>query len=309
MDQRRIIFVVGPTGVGKTEISFHLARRLNAQIISGDAMQVYKEVSIVSGKPPEAILKKIPHHLIGIVSITEEFDVMNFHQRAKAVLQRVLTQNQIPIVVGGSGLYVQVLLDGLFMGVPQDIRLRGQLEAVAEEQGNDFLFGQLTQWDPTSAQRIHPHDRKRMIRALEVFLKTRRPISVWQAKREGLWGKFDIHIFGLNKERDKLYQAIDQRVEGMVQHGAVGEIERLKDAPWSRTARKIIGVEEIFGFLKREYPLEKAKDLMKFHTHQYAKRQLTWFRREKRLHWIMIGSREASEAVASRITERLTRNE
>ncbi len=307
MDFKRIVFLLGPTAVGKTGVSFHLARGLNAEIISCDSMQVYKEISIASGKPPEEILRKVPHHLVGVVSIQQEFDVMTFQQMALAAIKKIHAENKIPLVVGGSGLYVQVLLDGLFAGVPQDSQLRGKLDWLARKRGNEFLFAQLQAWDPHSAQKIHPHDRKRIIRALEVYLTTREPMSRWQKRRQGLWGSFDISLFALNRERPQLYQSINDRVEQMFHKGVVNEIKRFQKVPWSRTAQAIIGVREIRGFLEGKHTLQKAKELMRLHTRRYAKRQMTWFRKEKRLCWITIELQETPQQVASRIMERLSR--
>ncbi len=305
MDIPKIIFVVGPTAVGKTEVGFLLAQKLNAEIISCDAMQVYKEISIVNNKPPARMLAQVRHHLIDLVSVTEEFDVMTFNQKANNAIKAIHTQKKILVIIGGSGLYMNVLLDGLFEGVAKDLSLRKELAAMAEERGNEVLFKRLTQLDPPAAQKIHPHDSKRIIRALEVVMLTGQPISQLQKKREGIWGKFDIKLFALNKNRPDLYHAIDRRVDAMFDQGLIEEISNLKDREWSLTAQRIIGVSEIFGFLQNKYSLEESKELMKRHTRQYAKRQLTWFRKEKRLEWIMIGANDTIEQIMQMIMKRI----
>lgn len=287
----KIIFIVGPTAVGKSEVAFALAQEIKGEIISCDAMQVYKEIHIASNKPPSVMLKKITHHLINLISIEEEFDVAEFNRRAQEVIQEIHARKHIPIIVGGSGLYMQILLDGIFEGkAKKNDGLREELKRKAQEKGVPFLYAILKKKDPQAALKIHPNDLRRITRALEVLALENKPISALQKKREGLWGKYQIYLFGLNRDREELYRQIDTRVEKMFEEGLVEEIKNLSHLKWSPTADRLIGVREVQGYLNGEYDLERAKYLMKLNTRHSAKRQLTWFRKEKRIQWLMLDS-------------------
>ncbi len=294
----KIIFIVGPTAVGKSEIAFALAQEIKGEIISCDAMQVYKEINIASNKPPRFMLEKIRHHLISLISIEEEFDVAEFNRRAREAIKEIHVRGHIPIIVGGSGMYMQILLDGIFEGkARKNEGLREELKRKAQEKGVLFLYDVLKKKDPQAALKIHPNDLRRIMRALEVLALENKPISELQKKREGLWGKYQIHLFGLNRDREELYRQIDARVEKMFEEGLVEEIKNLSHLKWSPTADRIIGVREVQGYLKGEHDLERAKYLMKLNTRHLAKRQLTWFRKEKRIRWFALNSRESVEEI------------
>jgi tRNA dimethylallyltransferase len=239
--------------------------------------------------------------LVDILSIEEEFDVAKYNTLALAAISDIHQNGRVPVVAGGSGMYMQVLLDGIFEGSVKNESLRADLKKQARQYGNEFLYNKLKEADPQAAQKIHPNDLRRVIRALEISTTENIPISEMHKRRSGLWGKYDITLVGLNCERAQLYEKINARVEKMVEAGLVAEIEKLRGANWSLTARKIIGVEEILGFLNREYTLEQAKELMKLNTRRLAKRQLTWFRKETRLQWLAVGLEESPEEIAGRI--------
>ncbi len=302
---KKIIFIVGPTAAGKTEVACFLAKAINGEIISCDAMQVYREVSIANNKPPKAAFQSIPHHLIGVVSIAEDFDVAIFRKKALATIAAIQRKKKIPIIVGGSGLYMKVLLDGIFEGKRKNARLRARLEKEAETKGSTFLHERLQKLDPEAAKKIHPNDMRRIIRALEVCLTTKNPISRLQKNRQGLWGKFDVRIFALNRDRPKLYEMINQRVDKMFLRGIIGEIEGLLKKKWSKTAQSIIGVREVTDYLQGSHNLEQTKYLMKLKTRRYAKRQLTWFRREKRLSWLTIGENDTPKTIVEEIMRKV----
>jgi tRNA dimethylallyltransferase len=301
MDSNTIIFIVGPTAVGKTEVAVLLAERMRGEIISCDSMQVYREINIASNKPPKELLERVPHHMIGTISIAEEFDVAAFNRDALSKIDDIRRCNRVPVICGGSGLYMSVLLDGIFEEAACDAAVREALAQEADEKGEAFLYSKLKEADPPAAARIHPHDRRRIIRALEVFNVSKAPISQLQKKRRGLWGQHDIKIIALDRERAELYARIDERVESMFKEGLSDEIRALAKRRWSRTAEKIIGVRELKGYFSGEYDLERAKSLIKLNTRRYAKRQLTWFRRDKRLCWIMIPDGEGPLKTATRI--------
>jgi len=299
-----LIFIVGPTAVGKSEAGLCLAQRLNAEIVCCDAMQVYREIAIANDKPIYQTRSLVPHHLVDILSVTEDFNVARYRELAVPAIQDVQARGKTPLIVGGSGMYMSVLLDGIFEGIAGE-DLREELYRQRTVQGSAALHERLKTLDPQAAAKIHPNDPQRIIRALEVALSTGQPISSLQQKREGLWGKMPIKIFALNRPREELYQRVEARVDGMFAKGLLEEIKSVSALPLSRTARKIIGIPEIMGYLKREYDLERAKYLMKLNTRHYVKRQLTWFRRDKRLTWIDITPGQSSAQVADIITQAL----
>ena len=282
----RIIFVAGPTAIGKTQFALDLAKEITGEIISCDSMQVYREIRVASNKPSAEVLKEIPHHLINVVSIEEEFDAARFNRLALKAIEDIHRRERTPLVVGGTGLYMQILLDGIFESKPKNESLREELKEKAKEKGISFLYDILKIEDPAAAQKIHPNDLRRIIRALEVTRTEKRPFSELQKNRQGLWGKYDIQIFGLNRPRQELYERIEARVEQMFENGLVEEIKSLENRNWSKTAQSIIGVREVLGYLKKEYDLKRAKELMKLNTRHLAKKQLTWFRKDQRIEWI-----------------------
>lgn len=279
-----IVFIVGATATGKTEVAYNLAKKLNAQIISADSMLFYKEASIVTSKPPEYMLKEIKHHFVGNISIEDSYSVFDYFTKASKLVEDLFEKGIAQIICGGSGLYIKALLDGIFKGVGEDAVLRKELEEQAQKFGKDHLFEELKKVDPVTAEKAK--DLRRIIRALEVYRLTGVPLSQKKKEADGLWGKMPIKIFGLNFKREKLYERINERVEAMFEAGAVKEVEELLKLNLSNTASKIIGIKEISGFLRGEYNIEEAKELMKKNTRNFAKRQLTWFRADKRIEWI-----------------------
>ena len=305
MNTTSLIFILGPTAVGKSEIGLCLAQRLNAEIICCDAMQVYGEISIANDKPAPKARAEVPHHLVGIVPVTEDFNVARYRELAVSVIGDIQARGKTPLIIGGSGMYMSVLLDGIFEGIAAGEDLREEISQQLDREGCAVLHEPLKALDPQAAAKIHPNDPQRIIRALEVALSTGQSISSLQQKREGLWGSVPIKIFALNRPRQELYQRVEARVEDMFVKGLVEEIKSVSTLPLSLTARKIIGVPEIMGYFKGEHDLERAKYLMKLNTRHYVKRQLTWFRRDKRLTWIDIKQADTNESIAERIVSLL----
>lgn len=301
MNPPQIIFIVGPTAVGKTSVALELAARRPGEIVSCDSMQVYREISIATNKPSSTEWKRVPHHLIDVVSVSEEFDVAAFNTLALAAIRRIQEHNKIPLVVGGTGMYMQVLLDGIFEDGRKDARIRQELEARVAEEGAQPLYQELRRIDPAAAARIHPNDARRIIRAVEIFRVTQKPISELQEKRSGLWGHGNIALYALNRPREEIYRRINDRVDMMFEEGLVDEIRALEGKDLSQTARQIIGVGEVRGYLRGEYTREQAKDLMKMNTRRFAKRQLTWFRKEKRLTWVMMEESDTPQTICERL--------
>ena len=296
-----IIFIVGPTAVGKSDVAFQLAQKINGEIISCDSMQIYKEINIASGKPSKKILEKIPHHLVGVLSVKEDFNVAQFFSLVEKAIQSIHKRKKVPIIVGGSGLYMQVLLDGIFQQKAIDPKLKMRLEKELKEKGAEALYQRLKKVDPNAALRVHPNNTRRLIRALEANALSQEHFSKVRQSRDGLLGKYDIKIFALNRKREELYSRINSRVEKMFDHGIVEEIKALNTSSLSQTAKQLIGVKEVLGYLQGEYDLEKAKYLMQLNTRHFAKRQLTWFRKDKRLEWITIESDEPTQNVVEKI--------
>lgn len=288
MQKLKVIFLLGPTASGKTEFSLKLAKKINAEIISCDSMQVYRGMDIISSKPALSSRRKIPHYLLDVVPPGEEFNASAYRQHALKAMRGIHRKGKIPLFVGGTGLYAGAVLDGIFEGPGEDKQIRSRLYAQAERKGGKYLYQRLIKFDPEAAVKIHAHDLKRIIRALEVYVKSGRPISQWQKERKGIAKDYDGEVYCLDRSRQELYKRINKRVEQMFRKGLVKEVQKLLKQRLSRTAFCAIGIKEIQGYLKKEYSLTEAKELIKRHTRQYAKRQLTWFRKDKRITWIRI---------------------
>ncbi len=307
---KKIIFIVGPTAVGKTDVALALSHQLPCEIVSCDSMQVYREISIATSKPTIDEQKKVVHHLLDVVGVDEKFDVAMFNKAAQCAIKSIESHGKHPLVVGGSGMYMQVLLDGIFEIDNSDLALRKELEARAERQGAASLYEQLKSVDPQGASKIHPNDLRRIVRALEVFELTQTPISELQKKRSGLWENYSVVIFGLDRSRQELYERINTRVEKMFQQGLVDEVKAIMGRNLSLTVRRIIGVREVLAYLNGQCDLEFAKELIKKNTRNFAKRQLTWFRKDKRIQWITVSKSQSAENIAAEIlkTVRQTSN-
>ncbi|HIE36345.1 MAG TPA: tRNA (adenosine(37)-N6)-dimethylallyltransferase MiaA [Candidatus Omnitrophica bacterium] len=300
----KVIFIVGPTATGKTETSFLLAEDLKAEIISSDSMLIYKEPQIITSKPPSYMLKKIPHHFVGIISVKDTYNVFDYYLKAIKKIKDLFNQGKNIIVCGGSGLYIKVILDGIFEGPAKDENLRRELQERLKNYGRDYLFEELKRIDPQTAKKISVSDHKRIIRALEVYYLSGIPISEKKRQANGLWRRLPIKIFGLRLKRKELYERINRRVEEMFEKGAVEEVCRLLKMDLSITAEKIIGIKEIKDYLEGNIDFEKAKEEMKKNTRHFAKRQITWFKKDKRIEWIDIDGLTSCE-IKEEIKKRL----
>ena len=249
-------------------------------------MQVYKGMDIISSKPSSSIRRRIPHYLIDVVWPQKEFNASAYQNKALQAIKVILKKKKSPLFVGGTGLYASAVLDGIFKGPGEDKNIRQSLYQQARKNGAKHLYQRLGKVDPQVARKIHPNDLKRIIRALEVWIKTKKPISQWQKQRRGITQDYNVEIYCLYRRRQELYARINQRVEQMFREGLVNEVESLIKKGLSKTADCAIGIKEIRGYLAGRYSLNEAKDLIKRNTRQYAKRQLTWFRKDKRINWI-----------------------
>lgn len=280
-----VIFIVGPTAAGKTRVSIKLASRLNGEIISCDSMQVYKGMAVLSQAPDKSDRDKIKHYLIGVLDPRKEYNVAEFRVKAQKIIGGIIKRGKIPIVVGGSGLYVKALVDGLFPSPGADLKFRNSMRKFISRNGTKRLHEKLRKIDPAAAGSIHPNDARRIVRALEIYRATGRTMTDMKSRTRGLKDIYDIRIFALTGPRDKIYERIDTRVERMFEGPVLKEVGRLKSKAISRTAKAVLGFNEILMFLKGEHSLEAAKSLMKISTRHFAKRQLTWFRADKRIMW------------------------
>ncbi|MCX5712824.1 MAG: tRNA (adenosine(37)-N6)-dimethylallyltransferase MiaA [Candidatus Omnitrophica bacterium] len=285
--KKRIIFIVGPTGAGKSDVALLLAKKINAAIISCDSMQIYKGMDILTSKPDKLTRRRVKHYLMDEADLTREFDVSKYRKIALKAIGEAEAKGKVALFVGGTGLYVSALKNGLFETQARDEKLVKRLYSEAKKYGNMRLYKKLKQKDPGAALKIHPNDLKRIVRALEVFKSTGKPISQLQQQRTGLELDHDLEIFCLNLPRDILYERINSRVDEMFKKG-LKEVKGLLKKKISRTASYAIGIKEISGYLKGEYTLEEARQRMQLNTRRYAKRQLTWFRKDPAIKWINI---------------------
>lgn len=285
MDKPKLIVLTGPTAVGKTEISIELAKRLNGEIISADSMQVYKYMDIGSAKITTDEMHGIKHYLIDVLDPSEDFNVYRFKCLAKEALKEIYAKNKIPIVVGGTGFYIQALLYDIDFAEGEDTNsiYRTKLEELAKEKGNKYLHDMLKEVDYESAELIHENNVKRVIRALEYYHDTNEKISVHNATERQKDSPYDFRYFVLNDDRDLIYERIDKRVDIMMHNGLLSEVESLKNKGYgmNNISMQGLGYKEILAYLNGEYSLDEAVRIIKRDTRHFAKRQLTWFRRER----------------------------
>jgi tRNA dimethylallyltransferase len=287
--KRPLIILTGPTAVGKTKASIGLAKALNGEIISADSMQVYKYMDIGSAKIRPEEMQGIRHYLIDELEPDEEFHVVKFQQMAKEAMEAIYAQGKIPIVVGGTGFYIQALLYDIdFTESNEDNSYRQELEQLADEQGAEFLHEMLRKVDPVSADTIHANNVKRVIRALEFYHQTGEKISEHNEQERAKESPYDFCYFVLNDDREKLYERINVRIDQMLEEGLVDEVKALKDKGYTRdmVSMQGLGYKEILDYLNNECTLEEAIYILKRDTRHFAKRQLTWFRRERDVVWI-----------------------
>lgn len=281
-----IVFLVGPTSSGKTKVAAGLAEGIRGEIISCDSMQVYKGMDITTQTPPEECLLRVEHYLVKTLSPEEEFSAARFVLEAQKCIDIITGKGKMPIFAGGTGLYIKSLLDGLFPSPPKSEDFRKNLEGISRTRGLEYLHGKLKRIDREAAEKIHPNDEKRIIRALEVYELTGKTMSEKKQETKGIYGKYDTRMFGLKLPRALLYQRIEDKVDEMFERGIVEEIRALKGKDLSITAEKALGVKEVALFLDGKMSLEKAKEELKKNTRRYAKRQMTWFKSDKRIQWI-----------------------
>ncbi len=289
MEKQPLIILTGPTSVGKTALSIALAKAVNGEIISADSMQVYKYMDIGTAKIRPEQMQGIPHYLIDELEPEEEFNVVRFQQLSKIYMKQIYAKNKIPILVGGTGFYIQsVLYDIDFSGNETDNSYRILLEQLGKDMGPEYLHAMLAKADPKSAGAIHPNNIKRVIRALEYLKLTGDMISEHNEEQRRKESPYNFCYFVLNRDRAELYETINQRVDEMISEGLVEEVKNLvaKGCTRDLVSMQGLGYKEILSYLEGEYPLETAIDILKRDTRHFAKRQLTWFKREREVVWV-----------------------
>lgn len=287
--KKPLIIIAGPTAAGKTKASILLAKKINGEIISADSMQVYRYMDIGSAKVTPIEMQGVPHHLISALEPTEEFNVVRFQTMAKAAMDDIFARDRVPILVGGTGFYIQsILYDIDFTENEADTAYRHELEQLAKEQGNELLYQMLMEADPEAAEELHPNNIKRVIRALEYHRLTGQKISEHNQVQRHKSSPYEAYYFVLTMDRAKLYQRIDLRVDLMLEQGLIEEVKKLKAMGLTQNdvSMQGLGYKEILAFLEGEATLEEAIYTIKRDTRHFAKRQLTWFRREPEAIWI-----------------------
>jgi len=296
------IVLVGPTGVGKTALSVQLADEIPVEIISADSRQIYKYLNIGTAKPSDDILSKIPHHFINMLEPDENFSAGQFGLQAREVIEQIFQREKIPLIVGGSGLYLKALLDGFFEGDVRDERIRNSLERRLEEEGSEPLYNDLVKLDKTAAAKIHPNNSQRIIRALEVCLTADAKFSDLQKKKLPD-PDFTVLKFGINKPRSQLYADIDRRVDQMFENGLLAEVVGILERGFEKNLNSLnsVGYKEVIDYLEGNLDFETCVKLIKQNSRRYAKRQLTWFRADDEIRWFMLddkmGFREISRQI------------
>ena len=287
--KKPMIILTGPTAVGKTDLSIQLAKAINGEIISADSMQVYRHMDIGSAKVTPEEMDGVPHHLIDVLEPEEEFNVVVFQKLAKEALTGIYEREHIPIIVGGTGFYIQALLYDIdFTENDGDTAIRRELEKLAQTQGAGCLHQMLQAIDPESAAAIHQNNVKRVIRAIEFYRQTGKKISLHNEQEREKQSPYQFLYYVLDTDRKILYERIDRRVDLMMEHGLVDEVKHLADMGCTRdmVSMQGLGYKEILDYLSGEIPLEEAVYILKRDTRHFAKRQITWFKRERDVRWL-----------------------
>jgi len=301
-EKRKILVIVAPTASGKTVVSLLVAERLNGEIISADARQIYRYMDIGTAKPKQDELRRVRHYFVDELNPDEDFNAGEYGRRGREIIENIFHRGKLPIVVGGSGLYIQSLVDGLFDGPPADYSVRERLYERLKTQGAEALLEELRKVDPISAAKMLTSNIRRIVRALEVYELTGEPISIHH-RNQKVEINFTPIFVGLEWERKKLYERINCRVEKMLDVGLVDEVSHLLALGYHKdlNALQTVGYKEVFQYLSDEIDYNEMVRLIKRNTRRYAKRQLSWFRRDRRIHWLHLENEEDFPKVADEI--------
>jgi len=308
LSEKPLVVITGPTATGKSKIGIMVASRINGEIVSADSMLLYRHMNIGTAKPTIEERQGIPHHMIDVAEPDQEYSAALYQTEARQVIDGILERKHLPILVGGTGLYIRAVIDPFTFGtVGGNPVLRKRLMLEAEQEGADKLYKRLSEIDAIAANKLHPKDIRRIIRALEVYYLTGKPFSSFIASKQSKQPVYRLYMFGLNMDRSKLYRRIEQRVDNMIAAGFVSEVQQILARGYSRNLNSMrsLGYREIASYLYGEITLEEAIALIKRNTRRFAKRQLSWFRRDKRIKWLDLDSFDNEEAVVQEITNSL----
>ncbi len=298
MIKKPVVVIVGPTASGKTKLSIEIAKLMDGEIVSADSMQIYRYMDIGTAKPTIDERQNIPHHMMDILDPAEQFSVAEYQKMAVDIISDIHKRQKLPIIVGGTGLYIKSLLYPMnFTDAYQDLEYRKQLQETANIKGRDYLYQQLKMVDPSTASRLHPNDVRRVIRALEVYHITGKPMSHYSQNLKNMDFRYNTAMIGLVMDRVKLYERINKRVDIMIENGLLNEVKNLLDKGYSRDMISMqgLGYKEIIDYYQGNLSLEEAIHIIKRETRRYAKRQLTWFRAQKGIKWINIDEYSSEE--------------
>lgn len=312
MNNRPLIILTGPTAVGKTALSIGLAKAVDGEIISADSMQVYRKMNIGTAKIQQSEMQGVRHHLIDILDPGEDFNVVLFKKYALEAMKDIYSRGKIPVVVGGTGFYIQALLyDINFEDNDNDMSYREELQTLAAEHGNSYIHDMLAGVDPESAEKIHENNVKRVIRALEFYKKTGTKISEHNEAEFQKESPYNFEYFVLNDDRQKLYDRIDRRIDIMLEDGLLDEVKSLVDEGYSRdlVSMQGLGYKEMIDYIQERYTLDEAVYTLKRDTRHFAKRQVTWFKREKQVTWVNKNEFDSEADILSFMIERLREKE
>lgn len=304
MNKEKLLCIIGPTAVGKTKLSIDLAKQFHGEIISGDSMQIYRGLDIGTAKISKEEMKGIPHHLIDIKNPDESFSVYDFQQLVRKKISAITDRNHLPMIVGGTGLYIQaVIYDYQFSNQGKNNKIRSLLEERVKLEGIERLYQYLSKVDPETARQIHPNNERRVIRALEVYFSTGQTMAELKAKQQYTL-LYDVAIVGLTMNRDILYKRINERVDQMIEKGLINEAKALYDQGLKNVqATQAIGYKELFAYFDGKITLEEAVDQLKQNTRHFAKRQLTWFRNKMDVEWFDITNLKENEKNLQKISD------
>lgn len=311
MKKQPVLAVVGPTASGKTALGAALAGRFGGEVISADSMQIYEGLDITSAKPTASQMQGIPHHLIGILPRTQNFSAAEYVTLAARTISEIASRGKLPVLVGGTGLYVDSLLNGIeFSGNGGDPALRKQLAQEAEVSGRQALHDRLAALDPEAAEKIHPNNQVRVIRALEVCLTTGKTFTRFKAENASRPSPYDARIIGLDfDDREVLYARINQRVDEMLRQGMLEEVRLVWEKGEPGTAAAAIGCKELFPFFEGKASLKECTERIKQETRRYAKRQRTWFRRNDQILWLKLGKNDELQEILEKAEKMIAKNE
>jgi len=290
MGHSAITIIVGPTCAGKSELALSLAMKYQMEIVSADSLQVYRHLDIGTAKSSPEEQRKVKHHLIDVVAPDEEFSAVQYMEMARETIDSLLRQNRPVLVVGGTGLYIKALTKGIFRGPAADEKLRREIKEEAKQRGNEYLYQRLKEIDPESASRIHPNDTYRIMRALEVYEITQKPMSSFQTDHAFRESPYRSVKIGIERARKELYRKIEERVDWMIKNGLIEEVKGLLERGYNPHLKPLqsLGYRQVIGYLNGAYDLNEAVRLIKRDTKRYAKRQLTWFKADPELEWFKL---------------------